>query len=149
MKRADSLLRPFIIDLGIEDGVRLDEIKRNWNILFREPLSSHMSPALFSRGELLITVDSPVWLQELNFYKEDIVNKLNSYGVGAIRFRLGRVSTNIKSEIRSRQPKVKRITDTEHAFIQDTVAKVPDEGLKETLKAAMAKSFTSGKMKIS
>ena len=109
-----------------------------------------MSPALFSRGELLIIVDSPVWLQELNFYKEDIMNKLNFYGVGAIRFRLGRVSsTNVKSEIRSRQPKVKRITDTEHAFIQEAVAKVPDEGLKETLKAAMEKAFTSGKTKIS
>ncbi len=56
----------------------------------------HMSPSLLARGELLLTVDSPVWLQELNFFRGDILRKLSSYGVSAIRFRIGRVSANVK-----------------------------------------------------
>jgi hypothetical protein len=148
MNRADSLLRPLIIDLGIEGAVRLDEIKRSWNTLFREPLSFHMTPAAFSSGELLIIVDSPVWLQELKFYKEDITGKLNHYGVKTVRFRLGRISDAAKSGPASRKAKVKKITETGHLFIRKAVADIHDEGLKETLKAVMVKALSSGKTKI-
>ena len=99
MKRADSLLSPFIRELGIEDGVKLAEIKRNWCNLFNKPLSYHMSPLILSKGEILLNVDSPVWLQEITFYKEDIIKKMSSYGVKAIRFRLGKVSRNKRSAV--------------------------------------------------
>ncbi len=149
MYRADSLLKAYIKDLGIEDGIGLSEIKRNWNALFHEPLSHHMSPSLLARGELLLTVDSPVWLQELNFFRGDILRKLSPYGVSAIRFRIGRVSANVKPGAGSRKAKVKKLTDAEQAFIRETVAEMCDEGLKETLKLTMEKAITSGKTKIS
>ena len=148
MYRADSLLKLFIKDLGIEDGIRLSEIKRHWNALFNEPLSLHMAPSLLARGELLLTVDSPVWLQELNFYRQDILKKLGSYGVSAIRFRLGRVSAKAKSGARNQRATVKRLSSAEQTFIQETVAEIRDEGLKESLTVIMEKAITSGKTKI-
>jgi hypothetical protein len=149
VRRADSLLTPFIRDLGIEDSVRLAEIKRNWYSLFQKPLSYHIAPSLLSRGELLINVDSPVWLQELKFYKEGFLKKLGPYGVSEIRFRLGRVSlTNKQSEVRSQGSGVKHLTNKEHTFIQDIVSKIEDERLKVTLKTAIEKAINSGKTKI-
>lgn len=142
MNRADSLLGPFIKDLGIENAVRLDEIKRNWNTLFREPLSFHMSPAVFSGVELLISVDSPVWLQELNFYKEDIMKKLNSYGVGAVRFRLGRVPASGRSIARSECPRVKQLKAEEHSYIEETISGIGDNELRGRVKKAMVKSLS-------
>lgn len=148
MYRADTLLKSLIRDLGIEDGVKLSEMKRLWNTLFREPLSSHMTPSLLTRGKLLLTVDSPVWLQELNFYKEDILRKLSSYGVGAISFRLGTVLANKKSERGNQKSRARRLTDAEETFVGETVAEIGDDSLKKTLKTTMKKAIASGKTKI-
>jgi hypothetical protein len=139
MNRVDSLLGPFIKDLGIEDAVRLDEIKRNWNTLFREPLSFNMSPAVFSGGELLIIVYSPVWLQELNFYKEYIMKKLNSYGVEAVRFRLGRVPASVRSMARSEGHRFKQLKAEEHSYIEEIISGIGDSELRGWVKRAMEK----------
>jgi len=144
VKRADSVLIPFIRELGIEDGVKLAEIRRNWYNLFDKPLSYHMSPLILSKGEILLNVDSPVWLQELTFYKEDIIKKMSSYGVKTVRFRLGRVSTKVKSGIQSWKSRVKQLTTEELSYIEETVSKINDEKLKETVQKAMKKSFTTG-----
>lgn len=144
MKRADSLLNPFIRELGIEDGVKLAEIRRNWYNLFDKPLSYHMSPFILSKGEILLNVDSPVWLQELTFYKEDIIKKMSSYGVKTVRFRLGRVSTKVKSGIQGWKSRVKQLTTEELSYIEETVSKINDEKLKETVQKAMKKSFATG-----
>jgi hypothetical protein len=144
VKRADSLLNPFIRELGIEDGVKLAEIRRNWYNLFDKPLSYHMSPFILSKGEILLNVDSPVWLQELTFYKEDIIKKMSSYGVKTVRFRLGRVSTKVKSGIQGWKSRVKQLTTEELSYIEETVSKINDEKLKETVQKAMKKSFATG-----
>jgi hypothetical protein len=107
-----------------------------------------MFPSLLSGGELLLTVDSPVWLQELNFCRDMIIRKLESYGVRTIRFRLGRVSAKAQSGAAGQKQKTKRLTGTEQAFIEETVDKIPDEGLRETFKATMEKAIVSGKTKI-
>ncbi len=148
MRRADSLLAPLIRDLGIRDGVRLAGIRKDWSSLLADPVPLHTYPLMLSGDELLIAVDSPVWLQELQFYKENIVRKLGPYGVKAVRFRLGRVSAQAKPGGRSQKP-LRRLTDKEHAFIQEEAAKIHDEGLKEKLKTTIEKAITSGKTKIS
>ncbi len=157
MKRADSLLLPIIKELGINDGVRLAEIKRNWYNLFSKPLSYHMAPSMLSKDEILLNVDSPVWLQELNFCKEDIIKKMSSYGVRAVRFKLGRVSTDIKSEVKNQarpasrsetgKSKVKPLAAEELSYIEETVSQISDEALRETVRRTIEKAFISGRTK--
>lgn len=148
MKRADSLLSPIIRNLGIEEGVRLAQIRRDWYILFQKPLSYHMSPSLLSKGELLLNIDSPVWLQELKFYTADILKKLDPYGVKAIRFRLGRVSLTDKAGSINKKPEDKHLKAEERSYIEKTVSQIHDEALKVTVKQAMERAITSGKTKI-
>jgi hypothetical protein len=148
VRRADSLLAPLIRDLGIRDGVRLAGIRKDWSSLFAGAVPLHTYPLKLSDDELLIAVDSPVWLQELQFYKGDIVGKLGSHGVKSVRFRLGSVSPRAKPADISRKGGVRSLTSKEQAFIQEESAKIPDQGLKETLKATIQKAITSGKTKI-
>lgn len=148
MKRADSLLIPLVRGLGIEDGTKLIELRKNWNNLFNEPLSYHMSPYKLSEREILLNVDSPVWLQELNFYKKDIIEKLSPYGIRDIRFRLGRVSKRTKSEVESRKLKVERLTTEELSYIEETVSQIDDEDLRETVRRTIEKAITSNKTKV-
>jgi hypothetical protein len=148
VRRADSLLAPLIRDLGIRDGVRLSGIRNNWSSLFAGSVPLHTYPLKLSGDELLIAVDSPVWLQELQFYKGDIVGKLGSHGVKSVRFRLGNVSPRAKPAGMSRKAGVRNLTNKEQAFIQEESAKISDDSLKETLKATIRKAITSGKTKI-
>ena len=148
MRRADSLLAPLISDLGIRDGVRLAGIRKDWSSIFADPVPLHTYPLTLSGDELLVAVDSPVWLQELHFYKENIVKKLASYGVNAVRFRIGRVSAPAKPGGRSRKAGIRSLTDKELAFIQEEAANIRDDSLKERLKTIIEKAITSGKTKI-
>ncbi|MBM4145775.1 MAG: DUF721 domain-containing protein [Nitrospira sp.] len=148
MKRADSLLASVIKDLGIADGVKFAEIKRDWNSLFDRPLSFHMSPSMFSNGELLIFVDSPAWLQELSFFREEICRKLAPYAVKSVRFRLGRIPANTKKTVRNRKTSIKHLSSAEHEIVKEMVSGIDDEGLKWTMKNTIEKAIASGKTKV-
>ena len=148
MKRADFLLAPLLKDSGIENGVAFAGIKKNWFSLFQQPLSQHISPCLLTAGELLINVDSPAWLQELKFFKEDIRKKLQPYGVQSVRFRLGRVSINAVSDNKSRARIARTLDEEERSFIENAVTDIDDDSMKQTLKKTIEKAFTSGRTKI-
>lgn len=108
-----------------------------------------MVPALLSRGELLIVVDSPVWLQELRFRQDDIVRKLRPFRVEAVRFKLGKVSLNVSSDALHRAPQKKaRILDSgELSLIENTVSPVDNTELRETIRSAIGKAILAGKTK--
>ncbi|MEW6052176.1 MAG: DUF721 domain-containing protein [Nitrospirota bacterium] len=151
MKRADSLLAHLIRDLGLQEGVALARMKKEWHVLFQKPLVHHITPAHLSEGELLLYVDSPVWLQELNFFKHEIVRKLNSYGVREVRFRLGRNPGNERSTARQgRSVRVrKHLHESEQEFVDSSVSDIHDASLKAAVKVAMQKAIASGRTKIS
>lgn len=141
MKKAGELILPLIRNLDIEDNIRLYEIKKNWDSLFKEPLLFHIYPFKLSEGEILINVDSPVWLQELNYYRNDIVKKLRGYGVKDVRFKIGRISKRKVSNFKSQMSNVRRLTDEELSFIEKTVSQISDDKLRETVKRAMEKAL--------
>lgn len=141
MKRADSLLAPIIKNLGIEDGVKLSRIKNEWQVLFEKPLSLHTSPSILKNGELLINVDSAVWLHQLGFYKEQIKEKLSRFAVESVRFRVGSIRNSEKLE--KKPVKLRNLTTEEKLLVEDTVADVKDKDLCCNIKKAMEKSIGS------
>jgi len=146
VRRADLLLRPLVRDLGLGEGIRLARIKSQWNTLFREPLSHHMSPCSLSGNELLLIVDSPVWLQELTFYREDILEKLAPYQVRSVRFRLGKVSARAYQKTKREGRKLKTLTTHDRSFIEDAVSNIRDKALQEIVQKTITKAMTAGKI---
>jgi len=158
VERVKHLLIPIISDLGISDDVKLSEIKKNWHTIFLEPLSSHMSPCKVSEGEILFTVDSPIWLQELHYLKEDIVKKLSFYGINEVRFKLGRVTKKMipgvsKSDrtvkdqsITHSKSKMGLLTKEDLTYLEETVSKINDLELREKIRNAIEKSITACKI---
>lgn len=140
MKRADSLLSPLIKSLGLEDSVRAGRIKKEWAAIFEKPVSLHMSPASLREGELLINVDSPVWLQQLNFYKDTIIKKLNGFGIKTVRFKMGRVLPEKKQAKPILEKRL--LTVNENSYIEETISPVQDQELRDNIKKAMEKSMS-------
>jgi hypothetical protein len=143
MIRADSILKPIFKNLGIDDGVRLARIKNNWQKIFKKPLTLHMSPSKLTEGELLINVDSPIWIQQLSYYKREIIENLNVYGVKGVRFRLGNISYAKRHKSHKRE--IKELSSADTLFIDDLISKINDDTLKESVKRAIEQSLKSGK----
>lgn len=141
MKRADSLLAPLIKNLKLEDAVKLGRIKTGWADIFEKPVSLHMFPAILKEGELLINVDSPMWMQQLSFYKDKMADKLHGFGVKAVRLRLGNVMPWGK-EKKGEEILHKPITTDDRSYIEKTVSPIHDEELRNGIKKAIEKSIS-------
>lgn len=130
-----SLIR----QLGLEEGVKLFQIRNSWTSIFSEPLTLHMWPVKLSEGELLIQVDSPLWMQQLTFLKRDIVTKLSRYGVRDIRFRLGKI---YREDFGKPEEKPARhLSPDDRSFLDGLASEISDEDIRTAVKKAAEKSL--------
>ena len=143
MIKTDSILRPIIKNLGIEEGVRLSRIRKNWHNIFDKPVSLHISPAKISQGKLIINVDSPLWLQQLSYYEKDILEKLRVYGIKNIYFRIGKIYRPKKTSVINREKENLSSEDT--SFIIELTNHIGDQTLKDAIRKALEKSLRTGK----
>lgn len=93
MQRAGLIIGDIIRDLGLSERLTLSRIRGSWQEIFNPPMVNHIWPVALRDSVLFLNVDSPVWLQEISFYKKDILKRLMPYGVNDIRLRLGRINS--------------------------------------------------------
>ena len=64
-----------------------------WDDVVGKAIAKHAQPAWIKKGRLRVHVSDPIWLQELEFVKENIRERLNvrlgREAVERIEFRLG------------------------------------------------------------
>lgn len=147
LKKVGLLLSSIFKTLGIEDKIRLNSMQEEWHRLFNEPLSLHTYPVDIKAGELTINVDSPAWLGQLKFFKQDIIKKLQAYNVISVKFKHGRVYQKRGEGARGKgqedlRQSPKPITDSELVWINETVSTVSDDELKENIKKAIEKAIS-------
>lgn len=147
MKRIGSFFPPIINSLGIGEAVRAESLQREWQTIFSEPLSLHTWPATLENHTLTINVDSPVWLQQLSFFKNEMLGKLSIFEVRDIRFRLGRIH---QPEIRRvalqpAAPSRLEIDEKTASYIKETVSRLPDQEMQDVVGKAMKRSLARKK----
>lgn len=146
MKRIGNLISPLVAGLGLEEAMRFEQIRKEWSGIFREPLSLHMFPCSLKHGELLITVDSPVWHQQLIFLKSEILKNVIPYGVKDVRFRIGKVQTKTKEISRPLQQKAPSLDHASLQQIEETVSGLENGPLKESIRKTMERSLSAKKV---
>lgn len=146
VKSLIEIISPILKESGLEEGMRLDIIRSKWDNLLREPLSIHLNPVSLRDGELLMSVDSPLWLQEVTLRKEEILKVLKPFNIRDIRFRLGRTGfrTHKDRSVKghNKQPG-KGLSPQSLRFIDEAVGAVEDEDLRKAIRAAIEKSLSS------
>lgn len=87
--------------LPVKDKVKEYGLWKVWDKLAGEAVSRHCQPDRLKDGILFLKVDSPVWMQQLQFMKSLIIDKVNGYmGANAIRdarFQIGKLGQGKKS----------------------------------------------------
>ena len=86
-----GVLNKFRVDQGLE----LASIFSLWDNVVGEAVAKNAKPAGFKGKILLVYVSSSVWIQELQYYKKDMILKLNeALGkelVCDIKFKIGAI----------------------------------------------------------
>ena len=143
MEKTGAVLGPILKSLGLESGVRLAALRRDWHSIFDPQICSHLFPASLSEKELLLHVSSPIWMQQFVFRKEEIVKRLERYGVKKVRFRLG----TIPNRLGETTPVIIRpeIRPEDSLFVEELVSGIEDSILKEAIIKAAERSFTAKK----
>lgn len=146
MERVGAILLSAVSGLGLEERMVLESLRRQWHLLFGEPLSRHIFPADLKDSELLVNVDSPVWLQQLKFFKSEMTAKLKPYHVKEVRLRLGRVQWSHRQKGLSRDQgeirRLKALTESDAIWIEGALKPVEDSDLKESIKRTIERSIS-------
>jgi len=134
LHRVGGQIQRIARNLGFESSLRLARIKGQWDVIFSGPVSLHARPVSLVRSTLTIVVDSPAWLQQLSFLKDDLVSKLAAFGVKDVRFRTGHIPRKPPSNSVQAQ---RDLTDEDLSLIESETLNVKDAALKDNIRNAI------------
>ena len=143
MERVGGPIESLARDLGLWGGVKLHRIRVAWSGLFDSAdsmLSLHCEPASLEFGRLVVNVENSLWLSGIRYRKNDMLRKLEPYGVKSLTLRVGDVPE------RKKPPRKKRLKpgrpQGEDAELIDALTQcLPDAELKLAAKRAIARSM--------
>jgi predicted nucleic acid-binding Zn ribbon protein len=76
--RLGDLLRAALARLPLGERLADFALWAHWDAIVGPTLGRHARPQRLRRGVLSVAVDSPEWMQELQFLKHDIRERLNA-----------------------------------------------------------------------
>jgi len=142
MNSLRKILGKFAQDIGIDSGVALNKLRKQWINLVGKPIAVHTYPDWVKSGCLSIVVDSPQWIHRFGFYKNEILDKLKPFGVQSIRFRLGRIPEYLNEDV---SPEESELSEDDLQYIDNTVKSLKDEELRDTFRKLIRHGLTKGK----
>ncbi len=63
----------------VNDGIRLGEILCLWEEIVGKELGENTKPVELKKNKLLVRVPDSVWLNEIVFYRDAIIEKINNH----------------------------------------------------------------------
>jgi hypothetical protein len=142
MNSLRNILGKFAKDIGIDSGVALNQLRKQWINLVGKPIAVHTYPDSVKSGNLSVVVDTPQWIHHLGFYKNEILDKLKPLGVHSIRFRLGRIPEYLNEDV---SPEDSELSEEDLRYIDNTVSSLKDEELRDTFRTLIRHGLTKGK----
>jgi predicted nucleic acid-binding Zn ribbon protein len=139
-----KILRKIVKSHGLEGGAVLNTLNKKWGSLMGQAIAAHTVPETVRNHILTIVVDTPQWMHHLSFYKEDIVEKLKSYNINGIRFRVGRVDAGATKAVNTEDIE---LTDDESKYLDSVTKNIRDEELRKQFQSLIAHGLKKGKKK--
>lgn len=135
---------------GLRSKMREQKILDAWDRVVGKAIKEVTQPARVRNRILQIRVINSVWMQELQFHKPLVIQKLNEFlgepAVQDLRFVLGEreVEISLKKENEERGRKAFRdLAQEERERIEKEVSRLPDQEMREVLSRLFAKALTS------
>ena len=119
--------------------MRLDEygVWPVWNDVVGKAIARNAQPEKIRNGTLFVKVASPVWMQQLQYMKEMIAEKLNtrlkSEVVKNIFFVVGRINDEVLEQ-ESKSPPPKLAESSEHAIDEAFLESIKDPEIRQAFR---------------
>jgi hypothetical protein len=137
----EKALKKFDLEIRIKEG----KIWEVWDNVVGSTVARNAQPESIRGRVLFVIVSSSAWMQQLQFLKEKIIEKLNqSLGktlVKSISFRLGTLPSTdpVESEPKKESPPSLDLDQESLKKIEETVSSLRDEATKDLVKSLMVK----------
>ena len=79
MQKVSGILARIIKQYGLEGKMLEYTLAEKWEHIAGSIIATHSRPDSIRYRKLYIIVDSNAWIQELSFYKADLVTRVNNY----------------------------------------------------------------------
>lgn len=122
-----------------------------WDTCVGEAVAAHAQPESIHQGRLLVTVSDPAWSHQLQFLKDDLKKKLNRQlgraVVNELRFRIGAVKPQAPPSPAPASPRPVLLEAKVLNAIDEAVAPIKDEELREMVRRYLMAAARPGKDK--
>ena len=136
----DSVLKEVARDLNFEDKMEQVMLYRLWTAAVGEQIARNASPVLVRAGVLHVNVTSSVWVQELHFLRDMLLEKLNAGLSGQkitdIRFKVGPVASPGRRH--DEEVPLPELDDGEKLSTQVQAAHISDPEVRQAFQELMA-----------
>ncbi|MBI5746942.1 MAG: DUF721 domain-containing protein [Nitrospirae bacterium] len=110
-----SVINNLSKSLGFEQKMVELSIQKRWGEIMGGKIANHTMPGQIRYKKLYIEVDNPVWMHQLLFLKDEILNRVNrSIGreiINEVRFKLGTGRENHTDDY-TRQDSTEKVSAT-------------------------------------
>ncbi len=143
----DSVLKDIAHDLKFEDRMEQILLYRLWQDAVGEGVARNASPALVRGGVLHVNVTSSVWVQQLHFLRDMLLEKINAGLSGTkihdIRFKIGPVAALPQEP--GRQEPLPELDESERQAAETESAHIEDPELRSAFQKFMSAYLKSHK----
>ena len=77
MKSIKTVLNTYLFKTGLDTGVNQQQAVNLWPIVVGKKIAENTTVQDVKHGVLIVRVDSPIWAQELQFQKKEVLFKIN------------------------------------------------------------------------
>jgi predicted nucleic acid-binding Zn ribbon protein len=77
MQHIQAAIQNFLKKSGLNSGVEQQKALKLWGEIVGDSISKNTEPVSVKNGTLVIKTTNPVWKQELQIQKAEIIKKLN------------------------------------------------------------------------
>lgn len=153
MEAIEKILNKKIKKMGLDTRIKEKSIFLYWKQIMGD-LAKHSSPAYINNGVLFINVPHSAWAHNMQFFKNNILKKINGrlkgYVIKDIRFRCGRVNFDTDDlEQKPDRDLLENIDLTERELkkIEQVSQLIRDDNLKIKFKQILSKDYKLKKWK--
>lgn len=139
-----SILEKTIKTLEIDAPLKTYSVMGAWKEIVGEAVAIHSKPYSIRNRILFIEVSHPTWMQQLQFLKLTLLEKINHFLgeplIQDIRFKVGKISPSIPASPKTLSLEDEKIDKATLNQIESIVQAIDDEGIKKGLREVLIKS---------
>ena len=142
-QRIGSILETTLKGLEVDDQIRAYSLWGAWKEIVGEPIAQQTRPQAIRNRILFVDVSHSTWIQQLQFLKTTLLDKINTYLreplIKDLRFRLGKIPSPASSDRETEMWQKEKIDEATLIRIEKHLQNVQDEETRKVLKEVFIK----------